>query len=77
MIQEIDRRGWEIGLHPSWYSFDDSDELKKQKQALGNALGSEIVSVRQDYLHYDISVTPVVHAAAGFKYDSTLGFNLI
>ena len=22
MIREIDRRGWEIGPHPSWYSFD-------------------------------------------------------
>lgn len=75
MIQEIDRQGWEIGLHPSWYSFDDVDELKRQKQAMENALGHEIVSIRQHYLHYDIRVTPAVHAKAGFKYDSTLGFN--
>jgi hypothetical protein len=26
-------------------------------------------------LHYDIRVTPKVYADAGFKYDSTLGFN--
>lgn len=75
MIQEIDRQGWEIGLHPSWYSFDDADELKRQKEALEKAIGHEIVSVRQHYLHYDIRVTPAVHVAAGFKYDSTLGFN--
>ncbi len=75
MIQEIDRRGWEIGLHPSWYSFDDVDELKRQKEILEKALGHEIVSIRQHYLHYDIRVTPAVHAKAGFKYDSTLGFN--
>ncbi len=75
MIQEIDRRGWEIGLHPSWYSFDDADELKRQKESLEKALGHEIVSVRQHYLHYDIRVTPRVQAKAGFKYDSTLGFN--
>ena len=75
MIREIDRRGWEIGLHPSWYSYNDVDELKRQKEALERALDHEIVSIRQHYLHYDIRVTPAVHAAAGFKYDSTLGFN--
>jgi len=75
MICAIDRRGWEIGLHPSWYSYNDVDELKRQKEALEKALGHEIVSIRQHYLHYDIRVTPAVHAAAGFKYDSTLGFN--
>jgi peptidoglycan/xylan/chitin deacetylase (PgdA/CDA1 family) len=51
------------------------DELKRQKDALEKALGHEIVSVRQHYLHYDIRITPAVHATAGFKYDSTLGFN--
>ena len=75
MIQEIDRRGWEIGLHPSWYSFNDTNELKRQKETLEKALGHEIVSIRQHYLHYDIRNTPRVHAEAGFKYDSTLGFN--
>jgi peptidoglycan/xylan/chitin deacetylase (PgdA/CDA1 family) len=75
MIREIDCRGWEIGLHPSWYSFDDVDELKRQKESLEKTLGHEIVSVRQHYLHYDIRITPAVHTEAGFKYDSTLGFN--
>lgn len=75
MLREINRRGWEIGLHPSWYSFDDGDELKRQKEAMEEAVGHEIVSIRQHYLHYDIRVTPAVHAKAGFKYDSTLGFN--
>jgi len=75
MIREIDRRGWEIGLHPSWYSFDDAEEMKRQKAALEKSLGHDIVSVRQHFLHHDIRVTPRIQAAAGFKYDSTLGFN--
>jgi len=75
MIQEIDRQGWEIGLHPSWYSFTDVDELKRQKESLEETLGHEILSIRQHYLHYDIRITPAIHAEAGFKYDSTLGFN--
>ena len=75
MIQEIDRRGWEVGLHPSWYSFNSLEELKRQKNALENVVHHELVSVRQHCLHYDIRNTPRIHAAAGFKYDSTLGFN--
>jgi len=75
MMQEIDRRGWEIGLHASWYSFDDIDELKRQKEAIEKVLDHEITSIRQHCLHYDIRVTPRVHSEAGFKYDSTLGFN--
>ena len=75
MIREIDCRGWEIGLHPSWYSFNNLDEMKRQKGALETALGHDVVSVRQHYLHYDIRVTPLVQAEAGFRYDSTLGFN--
>ena len=47
----------------------------QQAIALEKALGHEIVSIRQHYLHYDIRNTPRVHAEAGFKYDSTLGFN--
>jgi len=75
LMREIDRRGWEIGLHASWYSFDDPDEMKRQKEALEKAVEREIVSVRQHYLHYDIRVTPRVQELAGFKFDSTLGFN--
>ncbi len=75
MIREIYQRGCEIGLHPSWYSFNDMDELRRQKEALENALDQPIYSVRQHFLHYDIRNTPRVHSEAGFKYDSTLGFN--
>jgi peptidoglycan/xylan/chitin deacetylase (PgdA/CDA1 family) len=75
MIREIDRRGWEIGLHPSWYSYDDLDEQIRQKDALQKALGRETVSVRQHLLHHNIRITPGIQAEAGFKYDSTLGFN--
>lgn len=51
------------------------DELKRQKEKVERALGHEIVSLRQHCLHYDIRVTPRTQTEAGFKYDSTLGFN--
>jgi len=75
MMREINRQGWEVGLHASWYAFNDADELKYQKEQIENVLGHSIESIRQHYLHYDIRVTPRAHAEAEFKYDSTLGFN--
>lgn len=75
MIGEIHRNSWEIGLHPSWYSYNQEDEMKRQKEALEKSLNHDIVSVRQHYMHYDIRITPRIHYQAGFKYDSTLGFN--
>lgn len=75
VIREIDRRGWEIGLHSSWHSYNDVNELKTQKCALEKVLNHEICSIRQHYLHYDVRCTPGAHQKAGFKYDSTLGFN--
>lgn len=75
MIRAIDRQGWEIGLHPSWYSFDNLEEMNRQKDALKNTLGHDVISVRQHYLHYDIRITPRIQAEAGLLYDSTLGFN--
>jgi hypothetical protein len=75
MIKEMDQGMWEIGLHPSWYSFDNIDEMKRQKETLEKVTGHDLFSVRQHYLHYDIRVTPRVHREAGFQYDSTLGFN--
>ncbi|RKY12509.1 MAG: hypothetical protein DRP65_00960 [Planctomycetota bacterium] len=75
LMQEIDRRGWEIGLHASCRSFDDVDEMKFQKEQVEKAIGYEIKSVRQHCLYMDIKSTPVVQNAAGLKYDSSLGFN--
>lgn len=75
MIREMDSRGWEIGLHPSWYTFNDIDELRCQKESVESVLGHEIVSLRHHYLHYDIRITPRIDALSGFRYDSTLGFN--
>ncbi len=75
MIREIDHRGWEIGLHPSWWSYNNQDIMARQKLQLEQVLQKDVVSVRQHFLHYDIRVTPLVQEAVGFKYDSTLGFN--
>lgn len=76
-MRELARRGWEVGLHGTFLSFDDAPELQRQKAQLERSLGSEVVSIRQHCLHFDISKTPRAQSLAGFKFDSTYGFNRI
>jgi len=75
MMREINRRGWEIGLHASWGGSWDLSELKRQKDELQEALGDEVVSIRNHCLNYHMGRTPFIQAEAGFRQDSTLGFN--
>jgi peptidoglycan/xylan/chitin deacetylase (PgdA/CDA1 family) len=75
MISAIDDRGWEVGLHPSWYTYDDAKALAREKRQLERVIGGDVRSVRQHYLHYDVRTTPAVHESAGFEFDSSLGFN--
>lgn len=75
MLAAIADRDREIGLHPSWYAYDDADKLQRQRTALENAVGCSVDSVRQHYLHYDPQRTPQAHDDAGLRFDSTVGFN--
>lgn len=68
-------RGWEVGLHGSWYSFDDTEIFKRQKFQLEDVVGHEVISSRQHNLHFDIRQTPSVLQASGIKVDSSIGFN--
>ncbi len=75
LMREMDSQGWEIGLHPSWHTFDDLDEMVFQKQQVEAVLDHSINSVRQHFLKYDPLNTFKVQTEAGFKYDSTMGYN--
>jgi hypothetical protein len=77
LFQKLDHDGWEVGLHGTFESFDKSRELESQKQQIEESLGKKIVSIRQHCLHFDIKKTPIAQHRAGFKYDSTFGFNRI
>lgn len=75
IIQEIDRLGWEVGLHGSILSASDLSLLIQEKQLLESYLNHEVISIRNHYLKYDMRITPDIQAKAGFLIDSTQGFN--
>ena len=75
MMKTITREGCEVGLHPFWFASVDLMDLTSQKAQLERAIGTEVVSVRQHYLQFNMRITPRLHHEAGFRFDSTLGFN--
>ena len=75
-VSELINSNFEIGLHPSFDSFDKIELMEEEKIKLENLTGLKIRGVRQHYLRYNFEKTPLIHSKLGFKYDSTLGFNL-
>ena len=77
LMQELQKRGHEIGLHGTYHSYDDAEELKRQKEQIELSLGKEIFSVRQHHVHFHLVRTPKAQSQAGFQYDSTMGSNYL
>lgn len=75
LVRSVHREGFEVGLHGSYNSALAGGRLEQERAALEAATGLRVSSTRQHFLHWDIRATPQVHADAGFRTDSTLGFN--
>lgn len=73
VIHKLDQNGWEIGVHGSYLSYNDTSLLKQEKTILEKIVGHEIKGVRQHYLNWNGN-TWQIQSEAGFKYDTTWGF---
>jgi hypothetical protein len=67
--------GFEVGLHGGYYVYDDPEAIKKEKHTLEKILGRKVIGYRNHYLCFKVPETWAYLADAGFKYDSTLGYN--
>lgn len=74
-LRIIDQGGWGIGLHTGYYSFDDVNEIKKEKNRIEEIIGRPVIGCRNHYLRFNTPVTWERLAAAGFKYDTTFGYD--
>lgn len=74
IIQYLKKNRWEIGLHGSYYSFNNKILLQQEKNILQKIVKIPIKSIRQHYLNLNIPATWYIQKACGFKYDSSLGF---
>jgi peptidoglycan/xylan/chitin deacetylase (PgdA/CDA1 family) len=75
MIRKLHSGEWEVGLHGSFYSYNDLNKLKNEKEILEEVLGSKVLGIRQHNLNLDIPSTWRIHEELGFEYDSSFGFN--
>lgn len=66
--------GGEVGLHGGYYSYNNSEKLKEEKNYLEKILGRRIVGIRMHYLRFNVPLTWRLLADLDFEYDTTFGF---
>ncbi len=79
LIRRIHERGHEIGLHPSYETFQNSELIKQEAMRLRSVCDEEGVAQnnwggRMHYLRWEQPTTLRAWAEAGMDYDSTLGY---
>jgi len=73
-LKELYNKGFEIGLHGSYYSANSVDRLKQEKDILEETLNIKVTKTRQHWLNYFEERTPYIHNRL-FETDSTLAWN--
>ena len=76
LLQIINARGHEIGIHGSYQTYQDQEKILQQKILVEETLkkkgiNQKIRGNRQHYLRWDSAVTPDYLDAAGFEYDTS------
>ena len=79
LMRKIHSRGHEIGLHPSYNTFNNPQEIRKEAERLKNVCSDEgiyqqVWGGRMHFLRWDQSITLKAWADAGMAYDSTLSY---
>ncbi len=79
LLRKIHSRGHEIGLHPSYNTYDKPDEIKKEADRLRKVCCEEGINQtvwggRMHFLRWNQSITQRAWSDAGMTYDTTLGY---
>lgn len=79
LLRTIHARGHEVGLHPSYNTFDNSEALKGEADRLWKVCAEEGIRQhawggRMHYLRWRQPTTLRAWADAGMSYDSTLSY---
>ena len=74
-VEEILRRGHEVGWHPGYRAAEDQDAFAREKRRIDAFLGRPVRGARFHYLRWRPQTAWRWLLEAGVCYDSTLGYN--
>ena len=75
MMRRMAERGFEVGLHGSYLSHREGEELARQRRSVERASEHPVAGGRQHFLRFDVRATWDAQERAGLTYDTTLGYN--
>ncbi|MEX1221497.1 MAG: polysaccharide deacetylase family protein [Idiomarina sp.] len=79
LMRHIHERGHEVGLHPSYNTYDNPNEIANEANRLFRVCKEEGINQaewggRMHYLRWSSEATPAAWESAGMNYDGTLGY---
>ncbi len=74
LIQKIEGRGCEVGLHGSYDSCRDLKRMASEKERLDTVVNFKSCGCRQHYLRFRVPESWRIQERAGLLYDTTLTF---
>lgn len=72
---KILNRGHILGIHPSYNSYLNYDQLEQEKKRLDSVISNEIREGRQHYLRINLPYSWTIWNKAGLKEDSSVGYS--
>ena len=65
----------EVGLHTSYYAFNQIDEIRSEKEKLEKIIGKKVKGVRNHLLRFNIPKSWEILSKVGFSYDTSFGYH--
>jgi hypothetical protein len=75
VMRTLAAEGFDVGLHGSYEAALRPGALAAERETLERATGLTVTTTRQHLLHWDVRRAPRLQEEAGFRVDSSLGFN--
>jgi hypothetical protein len=74
LIKSLNDEGMDMGLHPSFASFNNRSTIEQEKNKLEVVCGKELSNSRQHFLRFEVSATFKDLLSVGFKHEYSMGF---